>query len=120
METSLSPIGTPCVISQPTTPTLSQWSRSCPADFDALILRLAEHRDAHTRYQTATINKRQVEDMEVQQNQRAKDENYHASLVNRAQEDQQRRKTRAAEDRKLEAAKSALEAQEDVSLHTLI
>jgi hypothetical protein len=32
----------------------------------------------------AIINKRQMEDMEAEQNRRAEDEKYHASLANRA------------------------------------
>jgi hypothetical protein len=120
MGTSLSPIGTPSVIAQDSYSTLYQLSRSGPEDFDALLLRLTEHRDAHTRYRTTIINKRQIEDLEMQQNRRAEDEKYHASLVNRVQEDQQRRKTRAAEDRKFEAVQRGLEAQEDASLHMII
>jgi hypothetical protein len=56
----------------------------------------------------------------VQQNRTGEDEKYHASLVKRAQEDQQRRKTRTAEDRKLEVVERALEAQEAASFHISI
>jgi hypothetical protein len=68
----------------------------------------------------AIINKRQMEDMEAEQNRRAEDEKYHASLANRAREDQQRRKRRAAEGRKLETFERALEAQEDATLYPLM
>ena len=120
MDMSLSPIGTPSVIVQDSPSTLCQLSRSSPEDYGAVLLRLTEHRDAHTHYRTTIIIKRQQEDLEVQQNRRAEDEKYHASVVNREREDQQIRKTRAAEDRKLEAVQRALEAQEDASLHILI
>jgi predicted CopG family antitoxin len=86
MGTSLSPIGTPSVIAQDSYSTLCQLSRSGPEDFDALLLRLTERRDAHTRYRTTIINKRQIEDLEMQQNRRAEDEKYHASLVSPLQE----------------------------------
>jgi hypothetical protein len=119
MEMLLSPIGT-SVIPQDLTPTLCQLPRSGPEDLDALLLRLTEHRDAHTRYRTSIVNKGQIEDLEVQQNRRAEDQKYHASLVNQTQKDQQRRKTRAVEDRKLDAVESALEAQEDASLHKMV
>jgi hypothetical protein len=61
-----------------------------------------------------------MEDLEVEQNRRAEDEKYHASLANRAREDRQRRKRRAAEDRKLETVERDLEAQEDANLRPLI
>jgi len=120
IRTSLSPIGTPSVTLQNSPSTLCELSRPCPEDFSSVILRVTEHRDAHARYRTTIINERQQEDLEVQQNRTEEDEKYHASLVNRAQEDQQRRKTRAAEDRKLEAVERALEAQENVSFHISI
>jgi hypothetical protein len=111
-------IRTPSVISQSPTPT--QLSRSGPEGFDALLLRLAGRGDAHADCRAAIMNKRQMEDMEVEQNRRAEDEKYHTSLANRAREDRQRRKERAAEDRKLETVERALEAQEDASFHPLI
>ena len=40
-----------------------------------------------------------------------------SGVVNRAQEDQQRRKMRAAEDRTLEAVERAIGAQEDAIFH---
>jgi hypothetical protein len=110
MGTSLSPIGTPSVIAQNSYSTLYQLSRSGPEDFDALLSRLTEQSDAHTRYRTTIINKRQIEDLKMQQNRKAEDEKYHASLVNRAQENQQRRKTRAAKNRKFETVQRGLKA----------
>ena len=123
METSLSSIGTPAVISQPSTPTLCQLSRSGLEGLDGLHLRLtdlAAQEDAHARRRTRIISARQMEDKEVEQNREAEDEKYHASLASRAQEDRQRRKGRGAEDRKLERVERALYAQEDARLHALL
>jgi hypothetical protein len=72
-------IRTPSVISQSPTPT--QLSRSGPEGFDALLLRLAGRGDAHADCRAAIMNKRQMEDMEVEQNRRAEDEKYHTSLA---------------------------------------
>lgn len=116
IKTSLSPIGTPSVTVQDSPSKLCELSQPSPKDFDTALLRITEHRDAHARYRTTIINKRQQEDL-VQQNRTGEDEKYHASLVKRAQEDQQRRKTRTAEDRKLEVVERALEAQEEASFH---
>jgi hypothetical protein len=66
MGISLSLIGTPSVIAQDSYSTLCQLSRSGLEDFDVLLLRFTEYRDAHTRYRITIINKRQIEDLEMQ------------------------------------------------------
>jgi hypothetical protein len=120
IRTSLSPTGTPSVTVQDFPSALCELSQPGLEDFDTALLRVRKLRDAHACHRTTIINKRRQEDLEVQQNRTEEDEKFHASLVNRAQEDQQRRKTRAAEDRKLEAVERALEAQEDASFHISI